>query len=324
MASGSQVLKTGGGTGEVLTATITWTSTLISDNSHNLHFDIEIQRTDGYTAATWYWAHINGTEIGNTVNANCVANFSNNYTVSSDDSGIVSDSFTVKVRLQSSTSTDFTATYTFENLQLDRKLTIEQPSQATITVKKADVILNDGALIYPGDVLAITVEPNAGYDASLSVSGATGSDGNYTVTGNVTVGASTALTAYTLSISAGTGSSISVKKLSSPLASKDVNTIWTSGNATVYYDDVLQITFTNTSSEYKLNKCTVNDSDFVSGETYVVTENIAVVATAIKRGLVYVGNGSSFDPYLIYIGNGSDWDLYIPYIGNGSDWVICS
>lgn len=325
MASGSQVLIKAVDSVAFVRATVTWTSSLISENSHNLRFNFKINRLDGSSVTTYYQAFVNDTLIDTVSSTTCEANISSgNYTVRSDDSGLLTDSFTVKVRVYNSSVDYTTSTGTFTNLQLDRQLTIEQSSQATITVTKSDVALSSGDLIYPGDVLTITVEPNVGYKASLSVSGATGSSGSYTVTGNVTVSASTSLIQYTLSINAGTGSSISVKKISSPLASKDVNTIWTSGSATVYYNDVLQITFATTSPEYKLDTYIVNGSTFISGNTHTVTDNVSIATTTIKQGLVYLGNGSSFDPYLIYIGNGSDWDLYIPYIGNDSDWDICS
>lgn len=43
----------------------------------------------------------------------------------------------------------------------------------------------------------------------------------------------------------------------------------------------------------------------------------------LLSGLVYIGNGSSFDAYQAYIDNGSSWDRYIPYIDNGSSWDPC-
>lgn len=325
MASGSQVLIKAVDSVAFVRATVTWTSSLIFENSHNLRFNFKINRLDGSSATTYYQAFVNDKLIDTASSTTCEANISSdNYAVDSDDSGLLIGSFTVKVRVYNSSVDYTTNTGTFTNLQLDRQLTIEQSSQATITVTKSDVALSSGDLISPGDVLTITVEPNAGYKASLSVSGATGSNDSYTVTGNVTVSASTSLIPYTLNINAGAGSSISVKKLSSPLALKDVNTIWTSSGATVYYNDVLQITFATTSPEYKLDTYIVNGSTFISGNTHTVTDNVSIATTTIKQGLVYLGNGSSFDPYLIYIGNGSDWDLYIPYMGNGSGWGICS
>lgn len=327
MASGSIELRKIYNGDLVVKAIVTWTSTLISGNSHNLRFKFDINFYTGNSSVdNYYQAYVNGTLIKTVQSKELSATISSDsYTVSSDDSGLLTDSFELYVKAYSVGTNNYTTdTVTLTNVQLDRKLTIDQPTGATITVTKSGTTLSSGALISPGDVLTIAVKPNTGYNASLLVSGATGSDGSYTVTGNVTVGASTSLIPYTLSINAGTGSSISVKKLSSPLASKDVNTIWTNSGATVYYNDVLQITFATTSPEYKLDTYIVNGSTFTSGNTHTVTDNVSIVTTTIKQGLVYLGNGSSFDPYLIYIGNGSDWDLYIPYIGDGSNWDICS
>lgn len=41
-------------------------------------------------------------------------------------------------------------------------------------------------------------------------------------------------------------------------------------------------------------------------------------------GVVYIDNGTAFEPYLTYIDNGTNWDLYIAYIDNGTDWDIVS
>lgn len=41
-------------------------------------------------------------------------------------------------------------------------------------------------------------------------------------------------------------------------------------------------------------------------------------------GVVYIDNGTTFEPYLAYIDNGTDWDLYVAYIDGGVDWNIIS
>ena len=41
-------------------------------------------------------------------------------------------------------------------------------------------------------------------------------------------------------------------------------------------------------------------------------------------GVVYIYNGTTFEPYLAYIDNGTNWDLYIAYIDNGTDWDTIS
>lgn len=46
--------------------------------------------------------------------------------------------------------------------------------------------------------------------------------------------------------------------------------------------------------------------------------------TDIARGLLFRGNGSSFDAFQFFTGNGSGWDHIILYIGNGSGWDMCN
>lgn len=41
-------------------------------------------------------------------------------------------------------------------------------------------------------------------------------------------------------------------------------------------------------------------------------------------GVVYIDNGTTFEPYLTYIDNGTSWDLYLAYIDDGTNWVIIS
>jgi hypothetical protein len=43
--------------------------------------------------------------------------------------------------------------------------------------------------------------------------------------------------------------------------------------------------------------------------------------TKINRGLVYIDNGTTLEPYLCYIDNGTTWVYYRPYIDNGTDFI---
>lgn len=45
------------------------------------------------------------------------------------------------------------------------------------------------------------------------------------------------------------------------------------------------------------------------------------VVGKVDEGIVYLSNGSSFDPYQIFISNGSSFDQYIAYISNGTKWI---
>ena len=137
--------------------------------------------------------------------------------------------------------------------------------------------------------------------------------------GSTSVTSGTCIPHYALSINAGTGSIITVNRISSSLG----ETGDLSSGATIFENDILQIVF-GTSVGYGLKTHTVNGSTFTSGGTHTVSEDVTVVATAELQGLVYIDNGSGWDTYQVYIDNGTSWDMYIPYIDNGSGWNICS
>lgn len=130
---------------------------------------------------------------------------------------------------------------------------------------------------------------------------------------NYTLYAVWKLNTYKLSISAGTGSIITVKKGSTAL----------SNGATISYGDSLTITF-GAASGYEIETHTVNGSTFTSGGTHTVKGAVAVVATAKMLGLAYISDGTTYAKYLVYIYDGTSWNMYIPYIYDGSAWKLCS
>lgn len=95
---------------------------------------------------------------------------------------------------------------------------------------------------------------------------------NETGSGSFTLNAHTV---YSLSTSAGTGSSITVSRTSSGYA----RTGNLSNGARLYKGDTLKITFTP-STNYAISTHTVNGSTFTSGGTHTVSANVTVVATA--------------------------------------------
>lgn len=81
---------------------------------------------------------------------------------------------------------------------------------------------------------------------------------------------------YALSISAGTGSSISVNRTSSPAG---LSTGVLSNGAVIYTNDKLKIEF-SPSTNYKLLTTKVNNANFTSGSTHTVAGNVSVTSTA--------------------------------------------
>lgn len=81
---------------------------------------------------------------------------------------------------------------------------------------------------------------------------------------------------YTLSLNAGTGSTISVTRTSSPYAGASTGVL--SNGSTIYAGDTINISF-GANTGYNLSTCTVNGSSF-SGGSYTVSGNISVISNA--------------------------------------------
>ena len=44
----------------------------------------------------------------------------------------------------------------------------------------------------------------------------------------------------------------------------------------------------------------------------------------MSGGVVYIDNGTSFEPYLIYVDDGTNWNPYLVYVDDGTDWNMMS
>lgn len=98
---------------------------------------------------------------------------------------------------------------------------------------------------------------------------------------------------YSLSISAGANTSVTVSRTSSPNQHASTGTL--SSGSVIYYGDVLTISY-SVSSGYKISTSTVNGTTFSSGATFTVTGAISVVTTAVASAswhTVWTGNHSA-------------------------------
>lgn len=84
---------------------------------------------------------------------------------------------------------------------------------------------------------------------------------------------------FTLSVSTGTGSTITVNRTTSALGTSLAATGKLSNGASIYKGDKLQISF-SPSTNYGIDTHTVNGSTFTSGNTHTVSGNVSVVVTA--------------------------------------------
>lgn len=201
-------------------------------------------------------------------------------------------------------------------------LTVSTGPGTNLEVTKDGSALSSGATVYTGDVIQVWYNASTGYtNASCSVSsvGSISNGGTFAVSTNHTITTSAEVLSYSLSINAETGSTITVNRTSSPLKGAATGSITVSDP--IYYNDVLTITFVALPG-YELVTTTVNGSDFTSGNTHTVTDNVTVATTTKQLGLVYIDNGTTLEAYLIYIDNGSFWEQYAPYIDNGSSWEL--
>lgn len=127
-----------------------------------------------------------------------------------------------------------------------------------------------------GSTITVSHDNNGKKSVSVSIAAQIynyGTD-NSTYSGSITM---TPNPVYTLSISAGTGSSITVNRTSCPVSGNTGNL--SAGSKKLYHDDKLKITFTP-SSNYSITTHTVNGSSFTSNNTHTVSGNVSVVATA--------------------------------------------
>ena len=156
-----------------------------------------------------------------------------------------------------------------------------------------------------------------------------------TVSGTETVTLTTVAASYRLSISAGTGSTITVSRTSSP--NQGAFTGGLSHGAVIYYGDVLKISF-SAGTGYNLTSHTVNGSSFTSGNTITVSAAVSVSATAtlksytltissdahavvtVMRGSTALNSGDSinhFDVLTVTVSPQSGWKISVADI-NGT------
>lgn len=178
--------------------------------------------------------------------------------------------------------------------------------------------LGHGAALYPQDQIQLSFSAQSGYVVTTHTLNGNNFNNNSVigVSGNISV-AVAAIRKYELSISAGTGSSITVNRTSSPVGS----TGNLANGSKLYHGDKLQITFTPLST-YEIDTHTVNGSPFASGSIHTVAAAVSVVATAKRQGLIYLDTGSAMVPCQCYLDTGTELILCLPYLETGADWAL--
>lgn len=80
-----------------------------------------------------------------------------------------------------------------------------------------------------------------------------------------------------------------------------------SSGTTIFDQDDTSIVPTDLTRDIETGDCTIT--------LYAIWE---------LSGVVYIDNGTSFEPYLPYIDNGTSWDLYLAYVDDGTNWNVIS
>lgn len=197
-------------------------------------------------------------------------------------------------------------------------LSISQGTGSTISVKRNNVSLSNGDTIYYGDVLAISISANTGYNIGThTVNGSNWTSGNYTVAGAVSVISTATLIQYTLSVTTSpNGVTTNIQRLTSPIGGGSTGTI--TNGAILYYNDTLAIGYT-VGGAYELLTATVNNVDISEQAlpyNVTVNSNIIVNVTVKLGAIIYIAN----EAYQIFIGDGTNWNQYQAFIGNGADF----
>ena len=163
-----------------------------------------------------------------------------------------------------------------------------------------------------GTTLKILVSASDGYDiVSCYIDGESTTYKELTMYGDVYVNVETELVPYSLSISEGTGSTVTVTRNGTTLSVNDP----------IYYNEKLTITF-GTETGYSLATHTVNGSEFTSGSSHTVTGNVAIVATATATATLTGTAHIDGAEYTGCIEDGTTWYEYEAYIDNGTTWEV--
>lgn len=159
-------------------------------------------------------------------------------------------------------------------------LSISQGTGSTISVIRSGTALSNGSIISTGDSLTILFAAVTGY-ALVSHQVNTkdfNSGGVYSVASNVTVTSTAAVLSYSLTISQGNNTSITVNRTESSYGGGAQG--YLSNGSTVYYGDKLSISYA-VDDGYTIETHKINSESFDSGTEYVAYQSVTVITTAV-------------------------------------------
>ena len=175
-------------------------------------------------------------------------------------------------------------------------LSISAGTGSTVTVLRNGSALSNGATLTYGDRLTVNFAAQSGYTLlTHTLNGASFASGDtHTVTDAVTVAATAVRKTYTLSVSAGAGSTVTVLQNGTALPD----------GAVITHGDTLTVRFA-AQAGYELLTHTLNGASFPSGGTHTVSGAVAVAATARRLGILRLDTGSAVRRYRLLLDTGS-------------------
>ena len=204
-------------------------------------------------------------------------------TVDHDDNGNATVSVSVYFRIFSSSPSGYRtwnnsgSTSWQEERIREYTLILSAGPGSTVTVTRGGIAVQNGATIRENEVLTVNFGATAGYVLDThTVNGVTTESGStVTVAGNVTAAATATAIPYALTINAGTGSEITVQRISSPKQGAALGAL--TDGAPIYDGDVLRAT-AEAAVGYILTSATLNGKPIP--ENHTVNSNVTVAATA--------------------------------------------
>ena len=204
-----------------------------------------------------------------------------------------------------------TETVTLTTVAASYRLSISAGTGAAITVSRTGSPnqgaftggLSNGAVIYYGDVLAISFSANTGYDLTAhTVNGSSFESGNtLTVSAAVSVSASATPKSYTLTISSDVHAVVTVMRGSTALNSGD----------SINHFDVLTVTV-SPQSGWKISVADINGTA-ISPETAVshtVSGNVTITVTTAALSNVFIDVDGSKRRVLVIIDDNGERKIY--------------
>lgn len=183
--------------------------------------------------------------------------------------------------------------------------TINKKQASTITVKRTSSPYAGASTssswtatasnaLYHGDVISVSVTTTTPYN-SPTVKVNNSAVTSYTVNnGAVTAAATTTVKSFTITLSKGGNTSLSLKKSASDYAGSGVNSTYTS-NFTAYYGDKFVVT-ASASTNYNLSSLKWGSSNISSGSTQTATGAVTVTTAATPKTITlychFGGSGS--------------------------------